>query len=254
MFFSILQFPTTSEEWTEIAQEFGDRHQFWNTLGAIDGKHIAIRKPANSGSLYYNYKGFFSIVLLAVVNAKKEFIMVDSGMNGRISDGGVLYYSTFGALMQQGGLNTPEPSSLPNTTECFPYVFVGDEAFALGVNLMKPYSQKTMSPERFEFNKRLSRARVVVENAFGILAARFGVFQKPIHLEPQKATTVSMVCCYLHNFLAKESQQSYFSTGTAETTEYNLVNLQSTLNRNCGVDGKTIRERYCKYYNNEGNL
>lgn len=42
---------------------------------------------------YYNYKGFFNIVLLAVVNAEKEFIMVDAGMNGRISDGGVLFYT-----------------------------------------------------------------------------------------------------------------------------------------------------------------
>ena len=121
----------------------------------IDGKNIAIRKPANSGSLYYNYKGFFSIVLLALVNAKKEFIMVDSGMNGQISDGGVLYYSKFGAFLQQDCLNILEPSLLPNATECFPYVFVGDEAFALRVNLMKPYSEKTLSPQRFEFKKRL---------------------------------------------------------------------------------------------------
>lgn len=102
----MLQFPSTCEEWIEIAKEFGDKHQFWNVLEAIDGKHIAIKKPANSGSIYYNFKGFYSIVLLALVNAKKEFIMVDVGMNGRISDGGVFYYSTFGALLQQNCLNT----------------------------------------------------------------------------------------------------------------------------------------------------
>ena len=75
--------------------------------------------------------------------------MVDSGMNGQISDGGVLYYSKFGALLQQDGLNIPAPSPLPNATERFPYVF------ALHVNLMKPYSEKTLSPQWFEFNKRL---------------------------------------------------------------------------------------------------
>ena len=134
--------------------------------------------------------------------------------------------------MQQNGLNIPEPSPLPNVTECFPYVFVGDEAFALRVNLMKPYSEKILSPQRFESNKRLSRARVIGENAIGILAARSGVFQKPINLEPKKASTVTMACFYLRNFLAKESQQSYFSMGTVEITEYDLVDLQSTLNRN----------------------
>lgn len=250
----MLQFPSTYEEWIEIAKEFGDKHQFWNVLGAIDGKHIAIKKPANSGSLYYNFKGFYSIVLLALVNAKKEFIMVDVGMNGRISDGGVFYYSTYEALLQQNCLNTPEPAPLPNTTECFQYVFVGDEAFALRVNLMKPYPEKTLTPNQFEFNKRLLRARVVVENSFGILASRFGVFQKPINLEPQNASTVTIASCYLHNFLAKESQQPYFATGTVETAEYDIVNLQSTLNRNCGSDAKIVRERFCNYYNSEGKL
>ena len=91
--FILFQFPRSSEEWTNIGADFGHLHQFWNTLGAIDGKYIAIKKPVKSGSLYYNYKGFFSIVLLAVVNAKTEFIMVDVGMNGRISDGGVMSVS-----------------------------------------------------------------------------------------------------------------------------------------------------------------
>lgn len=167
---------------------------------------------------------------------QKEFIMVDAGMNGRISDGGVLYYSTFGALLQRADLNTPEPASLPNTTERFPYVFVGDEAFALRNNLMRPFSENSLTPDRFEFNKSLSRARVVVETTF------------------VKASTITMACCYLPNFLAKESQQSYFFTSTARITEYDLVDLQSTFNRNCGTDAKTIRERLCNYYNNEGKL
>jgi hypothetical protein len=86
-------------------------------VGALDGKHIAIRKPAKSGSLYYSCKGFFSVVLLAVVNAEKEFIMVDAGMNGRISDGGVLFYSKFGELLMNNRLSLPKPTPLPNTTK-----------------------------------------------------------------------------------------------------------------------------------------
>jgi hypothetical protein len=153
-------------------------------------------------------KRFFSIVFLAVVNAKKDFIVVNAGMNGRISDGGVEFYSKFGQLFQQSAFNLPKPTPLPNTAEEFPYVFVADEAFALDVHIMKPYSHKFLDDARQEFNKRLSRARVVVENAFGILASRFGIFQKPISLGPEKATIITMASCYLHNFLAKETKEA----------------------------------------------
>lgn len=225
-------------------------------MGAIDGKHISITKPRNSGAMYFNYKGFYSIVLLAVVNAKKEFIMVDAGMNGRISDGGVMYYSKFGELLQQTSLNLPNPSSLPNINEKFSYAFVADEAFALHINLMKPYSQKSLTEARHEYNKRLSRARVVVENAFGILASRFGVFKKPICLEPKKAETITMACCYLHNFLVKENNITYLASNNTGTSvaDYNLVDIQKTLSRNSTSEAKETRDKFCAYYNNEGKL
>lgn len=58
-------------------------------LGAVDGKHFRIEAPPDSGSLYYNYKNFYSIVMMAVVNQDYEFIQVDVGAEGRCSDGGI---------------------------------------------------------------------------------------------------------------------------------------------------------------------
>lgn len=175
-YFLIFQMPSSEQEWKDIAQEFGERYQFWNCLGALDGKHVAIQKPPHTGSLYFNYKGYFSIVLMALANARKEFIMIDVGANGRVSDGGVLFYTKFWELYQQGSLFLPEPTTLPNTQDNFPYVFIGDEAFALGENLMKPYPQSACNHDRKTFNYRLSRARSNIECAFGILRSKFGVF------------------------------------------------------------------------------
>lgn len=66
-----------------------------NYGGAIDGKHIRIVQTPQTGFQFYNYKGFYSIVLMAIVNSNYEFIYVDVGKNGRISDGGVIETTKF---------------------------------------------------------------------------------------------------------------------------------------------------------------
>lgn len=55
---------------------------------------------------------------------------------------------------------------------------VGDDAFALKTHLLKPYGGTNLTKAQKIFNYRLSRARRIVENAFGILASRFRIFQK----------------------------------------------------------------------------
>ena len=83
--------PTEPEEqWKDFAQEFGDLWQFTHVVGAIDGKHVVAEAPAKSGTLYHNYKGTFSIVLLAVCDAKYNFTLVDVGQYGSNNDSGFL--------------------------------------------------------------------------------------------------------------------------------------------------------------------
>ena len=131
---------------------------------------------------------------MAVVNSNYEFIMADAGINGRISDGGVLGNTTFGKALVNKLLQIPEPGALPNSEKKLPFVFVGDDAFALRENFMKPYGQTGLTGEQRIFNYRLSRARRVVENSFGILVSRFGVLQRPIALSPRKAQTIVLTC------------------------------------------------------------
>ncbi|XP_073519648.1 uncharacterized protein [Phyllobates terribilis] len=71
---SYIQFPNTEEEWKKIASDFEQLWQFPNCGGALDGKHVRITQPPNSGSYFYNYKGYFTIIMMALVNANYEFI------------------------------------------------------------------------------------------------------------------------------------------------------------------------------------
>ncbi|KAG8298077.1 hypothetical protein J6590_108295 [Homalodisca vitripennis] len=95
-------------------------------------------------------------------------------------------------------------------------VLVGDDIFPLGSNLLKPYSHRNLSLHERIFNYRLSRARRVVENAFGILAARFRVFSKPIHLDVETAEYVIKACCSIHNWLRMTASQTYLPLGSVD--------------------------------------
>ncbi len=128
-----------TEGWLQIAQEFETRWNFPHCLGAIDGKHIAIKAPPNSGSVFFNYKKFFSLVMMGIVDAKYRFTVVDIGAFGSQSDGGVFANSRFGKKLRKGKLQLPAPCSISGRAEVTPYVFVGDEAFPLMFNLMHPF-------------------------------------------------------------------------------------------------------------------
>lgn len=92
--FVSLQMPQNAEEWESVAKCFNQKWNFPNCVGAIDGKHISIQAPVHSGTEFFNYKGFFSIILLAVIHANYNLIYAKVGCQGRISDGGV-FYATF---------------------------------------------------------------------------------------------------------------------------------------------------------------
>ena len=78
--------PITSDEWRVIAQDFGNKWQVHHALKAIDGKHVRIQCSSNARSIYHNYKGFHSVIVLALVDADYKFRWVDVGASGSSSD------------------------------------------------------------------------------------------------------------------------------------------------------------------------
>ena len=173
--------PPSEDDWKQIEHGFNLKWNFPNCIGSLDGKHIMMRCPPNSHSLYYNYKEFFSIVLMALVDADYRFIYIDVGNYGSNGDSGIFKHSSLGEAFTGQLLDIPGPKRLPGYPEggALPQCIVADEAFPLRMDLMRPYplgkKKNRLAYDKSIFNCRLSRARRIVENAFGILAQRFRV-------------------------------------------------------------------------------
>lgn len=208
----------------------------------------------------------FSVVLMAIVDANYNFIYADVGCQGRISDGGVFRNTTLYQKLQNNELNLPNDQCLPGSQQNMPFVFVADDAFPLQRHIMKPYpGTHARGSEKRIYNYRLSRARRIVENAFGILSAVFRVLRKPMLLQPDKASLIIMTCVNLHNYLMKRkaSRKLYNSPGMMDRIEDGIVtpgqwrnmdSLSSFLplpntGRRHTLQCENIRQRFSEYFN-----
>ncbi|KAL4104241.1 hypothetical protein QTP88_019550 [Uroleucon formosanum] len=121
------------------ADEFYQKWNFPNCVLAIDGKHVRIQCPSNSGSLFFNYKEYFSIVLLAMVDANYKFIAIDVGSFGREGDSGIFLKSSMGQQVLNCTFGFPEDCALPGTDIKVPHVILGDQAFRLHKHILRPF-------------------------------------------------------------------------------------------------------------------
>lgn len=163
-------------------------------------------------------------------------------------------------------IDFPTPCPLPGSEINVPYVFIGDGAFALSMHVMKPYpgNHDVGSPKRI-FNQSLSKARVVVENTFGILTSVFRIFRRPIDLDPSTVSEITMTCVLIHNYLRKKSPEKYTPPGTFDVmdsngniitsgswrrneTEYSAIQNMPNIPRRSPAHAKQIREEFTSYF------
>ena len=138
--------PTTEQRWRDLADQWYQRWNFPHTVGAIDGKHVACKAPRNSGSEFYNYKGFYSVILFAMVDADYKFTYIDVSGNGSSSDAQIYNKSDLHRGLDQNRIHAfPQPDPLPNDNQDVPYFIIGDDAFSLRTYLMKPYSTRNLT-------------------------------------------------------------------------------------------------------------
>lgn len=241
----------TVEDWLSIAEGFYKKTQFPNCVGAVDGKHIRLKCPNNSGTQYYNYKHFFSLILLGICDENYCFRIIDIGSFGKESDCNIFKQSAFGKKLYSGNVNFPPDSNLPGdiTGTPQPYVIVGDEAFALNKHLLRPFPGRSLNDERRIFNYRLSRARQNIECTFGILSNKWRVFHSPILTSPDVAVIITKATCVLHNFVRRRDGYN-----SEESMNCNMDNiLQRRGVANAPSNAKDVREYFVKYVNKSEN-
>ncbi|KAG1926955.1 hypothetical protein F2P79_024572 [Pimephales promelas] len=187
-----------------------------------------------SGSLFFNYKGTYSVVLLAVVDAQYCLRVVDVRSYGRTSDGGVLANSTFGQALRDGTLGLPQDALPPGTERLGPqpHVFVADEAFPLRRDLMRPFPGKTFlrqAPTQWRMNRRV------------------------IAISPANVDVCVKATLVLHNFMRRSTNSTRMpipSAGDGEAAGLQEVTQVGSNNATRGAIH--VRGKYMDYFSTEG--
>lgn len=235
----------TKERCESVAAGFEKRANFFHCIGAVDGKHIRIIKPEFSGSLYYNYKSYFSVVLMAVADSNYRFIYVDVGAYGSACDSSIFKESTLWKSIQEKRLELPPAKPLPGSeAPDVPYFLIGDEAFGLNTNLLRPFGGKELSEKKKNFNYRLSRARRYVECSFGILTNKWRILHRPLNVNTDFAVNIVKACVVLHNFVRERDGYNFEDTMTV----VGMNDLPQEANMQGGRAANSIRNVLSDYF------
>lgn len=241
----------TEESWKQISKRYYELWNLPNCIGSLDGKHFRIQCSPNTGSTDYNYKGFFSIVLMALSDADGMFTAIDVGDYGRNSDGAVFRKSTIGKLLQDNKLKIPEATHLPGEANDnpFPFYFVADEAFPLQHNIMRPFPKRVLNDARRIFNFRLSRGRKSVECSFGMLTSKFRLFDRPMYTNRSNAVQTIKTACVLHNFIRRREGQPYVPQEFNKCSVVPALSDNSTFSENNNLNAANrLRNKLGEYF------
>ena len=157
--------------------------------------------PWMESSLYRNYKGFHSIVLVALVDEDYKFLWVDVRAARSTSDAQIFKHTELRHKIEDGSIGFHDSESLGIGGPKVKFFILRDDAFPLKLWVMSSYSSHGMDLKERVFNYRISWGRSVVENAFGILTSRFRIFQSLLQQVPTVVNRVVMACLVLHNLL-----------------------------------------------------
>ncbi|KAM4045383.1 uncharacterized protein ACNLHF_009211 [Anomaloglossus baeobatrachus] len=236
------------QDWLKISKGFKDCVDFPNCIGALDGKHFRVKKPPNSGSRYFNFHKFFSVVILALVDTDYRFIYAGIGAYGSASDARIFRSSRLAQWLQENSLLIPPPVALPGTSgPLAPYVMVADAGFALSKHVMRPYPRRSIDDRKQYFNYRLTKARRYVECSFGILSNKWRIYQTTIQLQPNSVKSVIKATIVFHNFCRIHEGGPYVDDEFQINHDVNPTG--EPMSHNSVTSGLQIRNLFTDYFN-----
>lgn len=200
-----IKWPQTDRDLNRCARDF---EEIWNypcCIGSVDGCHIPVSPPVEDAVDYYNYKGWYSVILLAVCDARYRFTYINVGTPGKSNDAFIFKYSSLYRILNAQTDTLTRLGSLINGI-IVPFHLIGDAAFPLLEIVMKPFPHGVQDAVFALFNYRLSRARRVIENAFGRLKARFRIICKRMDLNVANVNETVTACILLHNLFEKANE------------------------------------------------
>ena len=190
-------FPKDEGQFKEKILDMEERWQFPCCWAAVDGCHIPIKCPDGglaASKEFHNFKNFYSIVLMALVDAKYRFIWGSCGYPGNSHDSIIFQSTRLWMDITEGRAIPPIGKNIGGVT--VPPLILGDSAFRW---LMKPFSNAVLTPDQSNFNYRLSRARMVTEGAYGQLKGRWRVLMRKCESPPEVVRLTTLACMVLHN-------------------------------------------------------
>ena len=193
-----IKFPSTNQEILAARQTFETLSNLPNVVGAIGVTHIKIKNPIENGADYFSGLQQHDVVLQAVADGGGRFLDVEAGFPGSLPDSSVLRDSTLYRRITNEGLMAKQTVTVGGR-EIRP-VLLGSSAYPRYPWLLKPHHEYTNSPLEINFNKELSKARMSVDRAFGVLRRRWGILQKRLDSNISFTNKVIVACCVLHNF------------------------------------------------------
>jgi len=184
-------------------------------IGAVDGTYVPILRPnyKHFPEEYWCYKhNNYAILLVAVVDACERFTFISTGHPATAADSTVFTDSTLFQLWQEGKILNSFSMRYPvDGHMVHPYV-IADGAFALSPQVIKRHTSFSPDSDKSEqavFDRAHSNARRKVECAFGKLKARWRILDNAQrHKSVAFATSVTRVCCALHNMCQQPNAET----------------------------------------------